>query len=244
MYWWNAAKLAEDFREGRVDEKERFKYYLATFVGLNVVAWLFLNVSSSFTTANLISALASLATTVIGITLCYRINKRGDNSDFIARMICLGWPASVSIAAAFLGLFTILACLESLPSAAFGPEAYRSAIAEEFLELWGRFYGILFIAPYYWVIYASLILVAQEKGVETRDLMGRTNWTMGKMAIGILVGLGVVVMTIVLFAWVPSLVGDGVIAQILPALPLGLLALILIGSTVVRTLRLLPKRPS
>jgi hypothetical protein len=29
MYWWNVSKLAEDLREGRVEEKERFKYYFA-----------------------------------------------------------------------------------------------------------------------------------------------------------------------------------------------------------------------
>lgn len=37
----------------------------------------------------------NLAFTVIGAVYCYAINKIGDNKDFIARMICLGWPIGI-----------------------------------------------------------------------------------------------------------------------------------------------------
>jgi hypothetical protein len=42
MYWWKTSKLVEDLREGRVDEKERFKYFMATLVAWNVAAQAFL----------------------------------------------------------------------------------------------------------------------------------------------------------------------------------------------------------
>jgi hypothetical protein len=38
MYWWNASKPAEDSREGRVDDKERSNYSLATCVVWSIVA--------------------------------------------------------------------------------------------------------------------------------------------------------------------------------------------------------------
>ncbi len=37
MHWWNISKLAEDLREGRVDEKERFRYFLPSFIGFELV---------------------------------------------------------------------------------------------------------------------------------------------------------------------------------------------------------------
>ena len=37
MYWWNVSQLAQDFQEGRVEEKERFKYYLAYSIVTAVV---------------------------------------------------------------------------------------------------------------------------------------------------------------------------------------------------------------
>ena len=41
MYWLSVSKLAEDLREGRVDQKEQFKYYLATFILWNIFVQLF-----------------------------------------------------------------------------------------------------------------------------------------------------------------------------------------------------------
>ncbi len=46
MYWLNVSKLAEDLREGRVDERERFKYYLATFAAL-VLSFRYSSIRSS-----------------------------------------------------------------------------------------------------------------------------------------------------------------------------------------------------
>lgn len=40
MYWWNITKLADDLRDDRVDEEERFKYYLAAFIAWNIAATL------------------------------------------------------------------------------------------------------------------------------------------------------------------------------------------------------------
>jgi hypothetical protein len=95
MYWLRAEKLADDFREGRVDEKERFKYYVATFIAWNLIAQLFLAYGGPFQPMRLIPMALNLIVTVAAAFLCYRVNKTGDNTDFIARMICLGWPIGI-----------------------------------------------------------------------------------------------------------------------------------------------------
>lgn len=69
MYWWNAQKLTEDLREGRVDEKERFKYFLATFIALNILVYS----GNAFSLEDLVSTGLSLAVIVIGTILCYRV---------------------------------------------------------------------------------------------------------------------------------------------------------------------------
>jgi hypothetical protein len=50
----------------------------------------------------LISASIFVAITIIGIVLCYRANRRGDNTDFIGRMICLSWPIGIKLGVVFL----------------------------------------------------------------------------------------------------------------------------------------------
>ena len=89
MYWWNVSKLAEDLREGRVDEKERFKVLSRDFYRRYLAGQLFFNSGDTFSIERLISVTVILAFTVIGIIVCYKANKSGDNTDFIARMICL-----------------------------------------------------------------------------------------------------------------------------------------------------------
>jgi hypothetical protein len=94
MYWWNVSKLAEDFQQDRVNEKERFKYYLATSIvagGVSQLVW-FLGWAKPL---HLITAAVILPVTIIGIALRYRANRGNDNADFIARMVCLSWPIGI-----------------------------------------------------------------------------------------------------------------------------------------------------
>ncbi len=96
MYWWNASKLAQDFQQDRVDEKERFKYYLAT-----IIVWMAITVPEPYlgktlTLVDVINYAIWISGTVIGVILCYRANKNRDNKDFIGRMICLAGPSALS----------------------------------------------------------------------------------------------------------------------------------------------------
>ncbi len=70
MYWLNVSKLAEDLREGRVDAKEQFKYYLATFVALSIVLPVFFYSVQPISIDDLICLLVSAIIGVAGIILC------------------------------------------------------------------------------------------------------------------------------------------------------------------------------
>lgn len=97
MYWWRVSKLAEDLREGRVEEKDRFNYFLATWLTLTIGTSPFLYYGSTFKITDVIGAAITITVTSIGTILCYRANRRGDNTDFIGRMICLAWPIGVRL---------------------------------------------------------------------------------------------------------------------------------------------------
>jgi len=216
MYWWNASKLAEDLRDGQVDEKERFKYYLATFVAWTVVAQIFVYSGSAFNIGDFLSAAASLTVIVVGTVLCYRVNRRGDNTDFIARMICLGWPVGFRITVAVVAMFLVLAVLNALPSASLGNEAFLLRIPEVLGYMWGYFCGILFLWPYFHEIHREITHIAQtnatENAVQTRDHMLRENRgtseteiknelkiggrLAGKLALGLLGGIGIMILSL------------------------------------------------
>ncbi len=160
MYWFSASKLAEDLREGRVDEKERLKYFLATFVAWNLLAQAFFYYGGPFGTERLTSVALNLAATVIGIILCYSANNSGDNSDFIGRMICLGWPCAFRTIAFFLAIFLMI-IVAGIP---LKPEIGRIFDApEHFIR--GSWWPFIFI--YFALISRYLTWVAQRKGTES-----------------------------------------------------------------------------
>ena len=102
MYWWNVSKLAENFREDPVDEKERFKYYLATVIVWTAFSQLSSHAGSTFKFVELVYAIVMVTGTIVGTIICYRANSSGDNTDFIGRMVCLSWPISIKIFAFFV----------------------------------------------------------------------------------------------------------------------------------------------
>jgi hypothetical protein len=107
-------QLANDFKEERVSEKERFKYLLAASIVYSlslcdpvpsIVYSPPLRDPVPQTDAAMIDpilGLIGLLVTIVGITVCYRANARGDNRDFIARFICLCWPLGWQMAVVFL----------------------------------------------------------------------------------------------------------------------------------------------
>jgi hypothetical protein len=197
MYWWKASKLAVDFREGRVDEKERFKYYLATIIAWNIVVQTVFRYGEVSWRLHLLFALVILIANVVGIVLCFRANKKGDDTDFISRMICLGWPVGIRLAVIFGAFILVLVFVESLPTKPVAPQNLWSTILETLQRRWNTIlgtYGMGVIWLYYSGIYDCLNSIAQERGAENLIQAQKAGWTPGRIAFPVLAGSGAAVM--------------------------------------------------
>ena len=103
MTFWNAARLADDLREGRVSEKQKLYYLLVSFT-LHALGG----------NDSIVDALRSdrpgsaiwpvLGVAIIAATLiaCYRVNSRGDGRHDLDRVYCLSVPVALPVYAAYL----------------------------------------------------------------------------------------------------------------------------------------------
>jgi hypothetical protein len=199
MYWWNASKLAADFREGRVDEKERFKYYLATVVAWNILVQTVFRYGVVYWGAHLLCAGLILIINVAGIVLCFRANQRGDNVDFIPRMICLGWPVGIRLAVIFGAFTLVIVFVDSLPAKPAAPETLWSTVLETLQRRCDTtlgIYGTGFMVVYYSDIYECLVSIDQERGAENLISTQKVRWSAGRIASLVLGVSGAVVMLI------------------------------------------------
>jgi uncharacterized membrane-anchored protein YitT (DUF2179 family) len=163
MYFWNAEKLAEDFREGRVDERERFKYYFGYMIVLAVGHLLPRSDVLSYDMETLIFGVVFLIIAALGILLCYKANSSRDNRDFIARMICLTWPISIRLSVFIfltsllcMGFYTAFLAMggvmdSPLAKAATRPE-FMAPVLESFLTIF-----------WYWMMYKYLTRIAHHE---------------------------------------------------------------------------------
>lgn len=222
MYWWNVSKLAEDLRDGRVDEKERFKYFLATFIAWNTVVQLFIYSGVPFSIGAFISTAVNLTVAVIGIVLCYRANESGDDADFIGRMICLGWPIGVRLVVTFSAIFLLLGSITSMPEGADGPLPFLSTISGKVREIWDRFLGIIVVAYYFFDMYRRLAFVAKAQGTEEAIQTRETDWSGVEVALAVVGGIGVPVVLILALGLTSDLGGPETLQALLSLLAVGL----------------------
>ena len=99
MYWWNVKALANELKAKKVPQLEKFKYFFATSI---VAALLFefvylVPLLQEVTTLDVAGSLAYIILVALGIIVCYKANKGGDNKEFIDRFICLSWPIGIRI---------------------------------------------------------------------------------------------------------------------------------------------------
>jgi hypothetical protein len=101
MYFWNTIALARELRSKSLSQSERMKYYLASSTMYAFIYEIggYFNPSPSL--ISIVQSITTVVATVIGITLCYRVNARGDGQEFIDRFVCLSWPIFIRIFAGF-----------------------------------------------------------------------------------------------------------------------------------------------
>jgi hypothetical protein len=101
MYFWNTVALARELKSKSLSQSERMKYYLASSTLYTFIYEIngYFNTSPSL--ISIVQSVATIVATVIGITLCYRVNARGDGQEFIDRFVCLSWPILMRIIVGF-----------------------------------------------------------------------------------------------------------------------------------------------
>jgi len=97
VHFWSTKKIAAELRDNALTPEDRSKY------GFAWLAFVFLGtVTSSVSKRDLVGDEFSLVVDVflvgIGISLCYRANKRGDGKDFWMRLMCLSWTEMIRAA--------------------------------------------------------------------------------------------------------------------------------------------------
>jgi hypothetical protein len=151
MYLWSVKALAEDFREQRVSQHEQFKYALTYGIMLSL---LFSSIAYMPATQPSVASfscdLADLVAAVLGTVACYRVNRSGDDKDFLVRLYCLGLPVGIStLAVAAICLVPLIV----LPDAAGFP------ISGESLDVLGL---VVVIGVYYWRLWHWTRFVAHS----------------------------------------------------------------------------------
>ncbi|WP_188825579.1 hypothetical protein [Brucella endophytica] len=146
-------ELAQRFKSNSVPPKERFWYYLATMLLMNIFASkiiLHQSPQTDLSLWNYLSDITNIAITIIGISICYRTNKSGDNKEFIERMICIGFPVIITMLIILI-FFTILyfIILETT-----GNSAFMDTTLSDFIVM------LVFQAFFYWRLNNSIRIAA------------------------------------------------------------------------------------
>jgi hypothetical protein len=95
MYIWNTKSLAQKLKDGSLTQSGRVKYLLATVVLYVIVLEGSFLIGESLTFAFILRAVLLIAITIVGTLYSYRVNRDGDNREFLDRYICIGWVVSI-----------------------------------------------------------------------------------------------------------------------------------------------------
>jgi hypothetical protein len=97
MYLWKIDSLVNDFKEGKVTQKEEFKYILLFGIMFTFLTSKFLYIDDIYNIYDTINSISILIITIIGTYYCYLVNSKGDNKDFMIRYMIIGLPVGIRI---------------------------------------------------------------------------------------------------------------------------------------------------
>lgn len=112
MFFWNSTKLAEQLHAEQISQQEQSRYYLACICSLYCM-YMFLAYFFSSITIILFSFFG-IVIGCIAVPHCLKINQNNDNKQFIQRMVCLGFIATVRILTVSLLVIAVRMLLEYL----------------------------------------------------------------------------------------------------------------------------------
>lgn len=125
LYLWNINALVKDLKEDKVSEKEKLKYYLLT----SSISFLSMAFPSSVT----LFTILVIGVFIIGTFLCFNVNSKGDNRNFIDRVFCLGVPLTIRLSLIFSPTSFIVFCI-----------FYKTDYSEQSLQVFTIFFMIIY----------------------------------------------------------------------------------------------------
>jgi hypothetical protein len=105
MYFWNIKALKEELVNGQLSQRERFKYYLACTILYALSLELTVVSPVPFNNLLLVQSVLTIALTIAGTIYCYRINRAGDDQEFIDRIFCIGWVVGIKLAVFWIAAY-------------------------------------------------------------------------------------------------------------------------------------------
>lgn len=116
MYIWNVNALIEELKEGKLSQKEQFKYAMAYSVLMLLASDPLVHAGQEYSYIDSIQSLIMLLVSVLGIYFCYCANKKSDDKDFLLRFFTIGLPITVRCIVIIFPLALILGVVEGLAS--------------------------------------------------------------------------------------------------------------------------------
>jgi len=157
MYLWKVDSLVEDFKSGKVSQKEEFKYMLLFTITIILASDPALYIGSAYNSYDTLSSVLMLGISIFGVYYCYKLNSSGDDKDFIVRITCIGLPVMVRVLAVIIPVSIIGGILESI-------FLYPESLDEEtFGSTPTQVVSIsVFIAAYYWYLSIKIKTVSSK----------------------------------------------------------------------------------
>lgn len=124
MHYWNIEALAQQLRGGQINEWQRTRYLIASF--LIPLAWRVLEILASDPSkslsglGDLLSVGASAAIYFFGLIFAFNIHTRTGQMNFVEKVICFNLPATLRALAYGLGSLLFLGMLLA-PVASLAP---------------------------------------------------------------------------------------------------------------------------
>jgi len=95
MYIWNVKALEQGLRGGIISEREQFKYVLFLVIIGGIFVGALASIGGEWNFWRFLDYLMFNVIGIVGAITCYRVNKAGDDKDFIVRYTCLTVPVVV-----------------------------------------------------------------------------------------------------------------------------------------------------
>ena len=121
IYILQVKKLRQELADQGLNEKQSFYYYLAsTLFGAILYEAVANGPASEFAAADVLDGVLYLTFTVVGIIYCYRQNGGATGTDFLKRMVSLGWVMFWRLVSLVLPFFVIVGAIQWFTTGQFG----------------------------------------------------------------------------------------------------------------------------